>query len=107
MAPGENLLPRYAVSRRWAVSFLFGLVHGFDFSPALREIGSSKENPPLSLLNFNFGVEAGQLIVVLLVFSMLMRLKSKSWEARIVATISGVILAVGVVLFADRAFFDG
>jgi hydrogenase/urease accessory protein HupE len=103
----ENLLPRYAVSRRWAVSFLFGLVHGFGFSSVLREIGLPKENLLLSLLNFNLGVEAGQLTVVLLVVPILMRLKSKSWEPRMVATVSGVILAVGLVLFVDRAFLGG
>ena len=103
----ENLLPRYAVSRRWAVSFLFGLVHGFGFSSVLREIGLPKENLLLSLLNFNLGVEAGQLTVVLLAVPILMRLKAKSWEPRMVATISGVIFAVGLVLFVDRAFFGG
>jgi hypothetical protein len=103
----ENLLPRYAVSRRWAVSFLFGLAHGFGFSSVLREIGLPKENLLLSLLNFNLGVEAGQLTVVLLVVPILMRLKSKPWEPRMVATVSGVILAVGLVLFVDRAFLGG
>ncbi len=103
----ENLLPRYAVSRRWAVSFMFGLAHGFGFSSVLREIGLPKENLLLSLLNFNLGVEAGQLTVVLLVVPILMRLKSRSWEPRMVATISGVILAVGLVLFVDRAFLGG
>lgn len=103
----ENLLPRHAISRRWAVSFLFGLVHGFGFSTVLREIGLPKENLLLSLLNFNLGVEAGQLTVVLLIVPILMRLKSKPWEPRVVATVSGVILAVGLVLFAERAFFGG
>ena len=103
----ENLLPRYAASRRWAVSFLFGLAHGFGFSSVLREIGLPKENLLLSLLNFNLGVEAGQLTVVLLVVPVLMRLKAKTWEPRMVAAISGVIFAVGLVLFVDRAFFGG
>ena len=101
----ENLLPHHAVSRRWAVSFLFGLVHGFGFSSVLREIGLPKENLLLSLLNFNLGVEAGQLTVVLLVVPVLMRMKSKPWEPPMVATISGVILAVGLILFVERAFF--
>lgn len=103
----ENLFPRFALSRRWAISFLFGLVHGFGFSSVLREIGLPKENLLLSLLNFNLGVEAGQLAVVLLVVPILMRLKSKPWEPRMVAIISGGILAVGLVLFVDRAFFGG
>ena len=46
----ENLYPRYAVSRRWAVSFLFGLVHGFGFSSVLKEIGLPKDSLLLSLL---------------------------------------------------------
>jgi hydrogenase/urease accessory protein HupE len=102
----ENLLPRYAVSRRWAVSFLFGLVHGFGFSSILREIGLPKENLLLSLLNFNLGVEAGQLTVVLLVVPILMRLKARKWEPTLVATVSGVILAIGLALFIDRAFLS-
>ena len=35
----ENLFPKYAVARRWTVSFGFGLVHGFAFAQGLREIG--------------------------------------------------------------------
>jgi len=103
----ENLLPRYAASRRWAVSFLFGLVHGFGFSSVLREIGLPKENLLLALLNFNLGVEAGQLTVVLLIVPILMRFRSRPWEPRVVAAISGAILAVGLVLFVERAFLGG
>ena len=103
----ENLLPRHAFSRRWAVSFVFGLVHGFGFSSVLREIGLPKENLLLSLVNFNIGVEAGQLTVILLAVPVFMRFKSKPWEPRVVAVVSGAILAVGLVLFVERAFFGG
>ena len=51
------------------VSVLFGLLHGFGFSSALKEIGLPQSNIPLALFSFNVGVEIGQLlfIVVLLV----------------------------------------
>jgi hydrogenase/urease accessory protein HupE len=101
----ENLLPRYAASRRWAVSFLFGLAHGFGFSSVLREIGLPKENLLLSLLNFNLGVEVGQLTIVLLAVPLLMRMRNRPWEQRVVKAISGVIFVVGLVLFVERAFF--
>ena len=103
----ENLLPRYAASRRWAVSFLFGLAHGFGFSSVLREIGLPKENLLLSLLNFNLGVEVGQLTIVLLVVPILMRLRNRPWEPRVVMAISGVIFVAGLVLFVERAFLGG
>ena len=38
----ENLFPRYAASRRWTVSFLFGLMHGFGFSSVLRDIAACR-----------------------------------------------------------------
>ncbi len=100
----ENLLPRYAASRRWAVSFLFGLAHGFGFSSVLREIGLPKENLLLALLNFNLGVEVGQLTIVLLAVPVLMRFRGRPWESRAVMAISGVIFVAGLVLFLERAF---
>ena len=103
----ENLLPRYAASRRWAVSFLFGLAHGFGFSSVLREIGLPKENLLLSLLNFNLGVEVGQLTIVLLAVPILMRFRSRPWEPRVVMAISGVIFVIGLMLFVERAFLGG
>jgi hydrogenase/urease accessory protein HupE len=47
-----------------AVAFGFGLVHGFGFSGALREIGLAPDQIPASLLGFNLGVELGQLAVI-------------------------------------------
>ena len=98
----ENLYPRYAVSRRWAVSFLFGLVHGFGFSSVLKEIGLPKDSLLLSLLNFNLGVEAGQLVAVVIVVPLLAWLRSTPFEARVVRLVSLAVLAVGLGLFIER-----
>ena len=48
----------------WTVSFAFGLLHGFGFAGALREIGLPQSEVPLALLSFNAGVEVGQLLFV-------------------------------------------
>jgi HupE/UreJ protein len=101
----ENLFPKYAIVRRWAVSLVFGLVHGFALAQALRTTGMSREHPAASLLNFNLGVEAGQTIVVLLIVPILVLMRGKPWEPRLVATISAIVLAVGLFLFVERAFF--
>ncbi|TBG01260.1 HupE/UreJ family protein [Rhizobium leguminosarum] len=61
MKPGER---RLSESYPWVVAFAFGLLHGFGFAGALREIGLPQSDVPLSLLTFNLGVEAGQLIFV-------------------------------------------
>jgi hydrogenase/urease accessory protein HupE len=101
----ENLFLRQAVSHRWAVSFLFGLVHGFGFSNVLRELGLPKDGLVWSLLNFNLGVETGQALAVLVAVPALIWLRRTRWEARTVLTASGVVLAVGLALFVERALF--
>jgi len=104
LVAAENLSPRPAVPRRWVVSFLFGLVHGFGFSAALRELGLPRQGLVLSLLGFNLGVEAGQALVVALVLPALILLRRTRWEARMVTSSSLAILIIGLVLFVERIF---
>ena len=53
--------------RRWAVTFGFGLIHGFGFSFLLRErLQFAGDHLVASLLAFNVGVEIGQLLVLLI-----------------------------------------
>lgn len=61
----DSLLLRYP----WAITFVFGLLHGFGFAAALTEIGLPQGTAALALLLFNLGVEAGQLIIVALVLA--------------------------------------
>jgi hypothetical protein len=56
------------VMHRWAITFAFGLVHGFGFSFALRDtLQFAGSHLLTALLAFNLGVEVGQLLVLLLV----------------------------------------
>jgi hydrogenase/urease accessory protein HupE len=54
----------------WIVAFAFGLLHGFGFGGALKEIGLPQSDVPLALLTFNLGVEAGQLLFVAAVLAL-------------------------------------
>ncbi len=58
----ENVVRR-TPSRRWLVTFGFGLVHGFGFASALRAlgIGSGGGGIAVPLFSFNLGVELGQM----------------------------------------------
>jgi len=100
----ENLFMRQAVSHRWAVAFVFGLMHGFGFSSVLRELGLPKQGLLWALLNFNLGVEAGQAVAVLLAVPLLIWLRGFRWEARAVVAMSVAVLVVGLALFVDRVF---
>jgi len=61
----ENIAGATSVSRRWVVTFAFGLVHGFGFSFALRQtLQFAGSHLLTSLVSFNLGVELGQLLVL-------------------------------------------
>lgn len=73
-----------AASAPWLVAFVFGLLHGFGFSGALREVGLPQQDIPLALLFFNVGVEVGQLLfiaTVVLLLSTLTRLLRRPGHA--------------------------
>lgn len=59
----------------WVVAFGFGLLHGFGFAGALKEIGLPESDMPVALLSFNLGVEAGQLVIVGLTSGLLMLIR--------------------------------
>jgi hypothetical protein len=51
--------------RRWIITALFGLVHGFGFSYGLQEhLQFAGRHLVVSLLSFNIGIEIGQLMAV-------------------------------------------
>jgi hydrogenase/urease accessory protein HupE len=102
----ENLWLRdRAQSKRWLVALIFGLVHGFGFSAVLKELALPRAGLLWSLLSFNLGVEAGQALVVAAAMPILLHLRTLSWRSRAVGTVSAGVLAVGVALFVERAFF--
>lgn len=90
-------------SRRWMLTFPFGLVHGFGFAGALREIALPSAQVPLALVSFNLGVEAGQILVLAMVLPILFWLRRRPWFARQgVRSASSVVALSGLVWFFQR-----
>ncbi|TVY05439.1 HupE/UreJ family protein [Paenibacillus cremeus] len=63
---------------RWALTFVFGLIHGLGFASAIREVGFQQSYLATSLVSFNVGIELGQLLIVGLLLPMLIRFREKS-----------------------------
>ncbi|MGH9256571.1 MAG: HupE/UreJ family protein [Vicinamibacterales bacterium] len=94
--------------RGWAALF-FGLIHGFGFANVLREFGLPAEALGWSLFSFNFGVEIGQLAVVVLVTTALSLVRRRSTVVgyRVAWAGSLVVIAAGTYWFVERVFFPG
>ena len=98
----ENIFLERAASRRWAVAFAFGLVHGFGFAGALIELDLPKAALAGALLSFNLGVEAGQAMVVSVLLPALMWLHGFVWERRAVTALSAIVFAAGLAFLVER-----
>ena len=74
----ENLLIREPVAR-WRCTFLFGLVHGFGFATVLQELGIGRgpRGVVMPLLEFNIGVELGQLAIAAVALPLFARLRDR------------------------------
>jgi len=90
-------------SKRWLLTFPFGLIHGFGFAGALREIALPKAQVPLALLSFNLGVETGQLLVLAAVVPALYWLRRRDWFAiHGMRSASTMVALAGLVWFLQR-----
>jgi hydrogenase/urease accessory protein HupE len=69
----ENFFSR-DIDGRWRVTFAFGLIHGFGFAGALREVGLPANAVIPALAAFNVGVELGQVAIVSIVIPALIAL---------------------------------
>jgi hydrogenase/urease accessory protein HupE len=101
----ENFFIR-DVDKRWRLSFLFGLVHGFGFAGALRQFGLPDQAIVPALASFNLGVEIGQLAIVVTALSVLYVLDRVTGggrrDPRVVYVFSGLIFLLGMYWLAER-----
>ena len=88
---------------RWRITFPFGLIHGFGFAGALREIALPSAAVPKALLLFNLGVEAGQIAVLAVVLPLLAYARRREWlTPKAVRIASMLILLAGAAWFVER-----
>ena len=89
-------------STPWLIAFGFGLLHGLGFANALTEIGIAYEQLLFSLLFFNLGIEAGQLLMIP-IFSVLIWLAYKFNKYSQSATCVSYVLGImGFFWFINR-----
>ena len=91
--PGEL---RFSQRAPWLVSFSFGLLHGFGFAGALKEIGLPEGEVPMALLTFNLGVEAGQVMIVALALAVLALIR-RVWAPALRPVTLSVTYFIGIV----------
>ncbi len=91
--------------QRWrlALTFIFGLVHGFGFAGLMGELQLPPAQLIPGLLGFNIGVELGQLFVIALIWPLLLLLRrhprAAAWGTQ---GVSAAVAGLGVFWFTTR-----
>lgn len=104
LAAFNNLVPFFA-ERGWMVAFAFGLLHGFGFANALRDLGLHAGQLAATLFGFNLGVEIGQLAIVAVFFPLAYSLRELLFYKRVILQFgSATIMIIASTWMAERVF---
>ena len=104
VAAYDNIRP-FLFGRRRLFAFLFGLVHGFGFASVLGELDLPTTGFVAALLQFNLGVEAGQLVIVTIAMAVLLALRRwRHYPLAFLRIGSGLALLIAMVWFVERVF---
>jgi hydrogenase/urease accessory protein HupE len=102
----ENLIRRgQEPPGRWALTFAFGLVHGFGFASVLRDlgVGGGGQGILMPLFTFNLGVELGQVAIAAIILPIVWRLrKNEKFVARGVPALSAAVALMGLYWLLER-----
>ena len=103
----ENIVTEELKKWRPILVFLFGLLHGFGFAGVLINIGIPEGYFLESLVAFNLGIEAGQILVVGLAYFILFSFFNRKFAYRKYIVIPGsiTISTIGSWMFYDRIIF--
>jgi hypothetical protein len=102
VAAFNNLAPIFPEGV-WMVAFGFGLLHGFGFANALRDLGLQNGQLAVTLFGFNLGVEIGQLAIVSAFLPLALSLRRLLFYERYVLRFgSAAIIVVASTWLAER-----
>lgn len=95
-------LNRSSAIINYALALLFGLVHGMGFAASIRFMLASDQQLAWSLFGFNLGLEAGQLVAVLIMLLLAQVLvvwcgvQRKTWVIFVSAAVFGLSLKMAL-----------
>ena len=104
LAALNNLYP-VVREGRWKITFVFGLVHGFGFAGALKDLGLTLGALALPLFGFNLGVELGQLAIVAIFMALVWTLRdTRAYRSAGLRAGSTAIAVLASAWLVERAF---
>src|SRR5690606_18959429 len=91
----------------YVATLFFGLIHGLGFSTYFKMISGNTSEKILPLIEFALGIEAAQIIVVLIVlllafiFQSIFRFSKRDW----VLVISSIVIGFAIPMLVENIFW--
>lgn len=102
LAAVDNLRPIFG-GRRMLVTFAFGLIHGFGFAGVLGELDLPAAQFAWALLQFDLGIELGQMVIVATAIGGLFLVReSRRYAAWAIGGGSAASLGIGMLWLVER-----
>jgi hypothetical protein len=102
----ENMLGAGRLWRRFAVAFVFGLVHGLGFADALSPLALTGWPLVRALAGFNLGVELGQMIAISLLLPIMFVIGRLASAVLVYRYASLAVAAAGAYWLVERIRFE-
>jgi HupE / UreJ protein len=98
----DNLWPIFR-GKRMAVTFFFGLIHGFGFASVLAELNLPVRQFAWALFQFNLGIEVGQVLIVTLLTTLLFALRGfRAYSPVFIRGGSVIAIAIASLWLVER-----
>lgn len=97
------------LNQNYLIALIFGLIHGLGFANNIRFMLMSEDTLTIPLMSFNLGLEAGQIVAVILIlclnyfFQQMLKIKREYY----VISLSLIALIPAIVLAAQRFPYSG
>ena len=93
-----------ALRVNYFLALFFGLIHGMGFANSIRFMLAKQQHIAMPLLGFNIGLEAGQIIVVLIILLVSFIAVNKAGLARRwwIFILSGIALCIAIYMCIGR-----
>lgn len=105
LAALSNLFPFFG-TKQIRVAFIFGLIHGFGFASALTDLPLTTGARLMALFSFNFGIELGQIVCILLFFPIALALRERVFYRQVMFKGGSVVACVLALLWMTQRIFD-
>lgn len=105
LAALSNLFPIFG-TKQIRVAFVFGLIHGFGFASVLSDLPLMTDARLMALFSYNFGIELGQIVCILLFFPIALALRQRVFYRQVMFKGGSMVACVLALLWMTQRIFD-